>query len=55
MFRGLKKKKDLLVDILQKATYPYVVEKTMPSKIMQVYNAYADDILAVAYKEIVQR
>ena len=51
----LQKKKDLLVDTLQKATYPYVVEKTMPAKLMQVYNACADDVQAVAYKELVQR
>ena len=37
----LQRKKDLLVDTLQKATYPYAVEKTMPQRLMQVYNVYS--------------
>ena len=51
----LKKKKDLLVDTLQKATYPYVIEKTMPAKLMQVYNAYAHDVQGSTYREMVQK
>ena len=51
----LKKKKDFLVDTLQKATYPYVIEKTMPAKLMQVYNAYAHDVQGSTYREMVQK
>ena len=37
----LTKKKDLRVDTMQKAVYPYAVEDTMPQRLMQVYNAYS--------------
>ena len=51
----LKKKKDLLVDTLQKATYRYVIEKIMPARLMQVYGAYAYDVQESAYRELVKR
>ena len=51
----LARKKDLLVDTLQKAAYPYVIEKLMPARLMQVYGAYEHDIQDNAYRELVRK